>query len=368
MKGKVFFTCVLALLLALFLMAPTNIEAKYKWRKLKITEVFVSCDTDDKFVEIIGEDLDFGRGPLIVVLGEYGELEIIEATEDSILAKAPPGMCKTPGDFVLTITNGRGFRVRDKWNLTIGAVATGAFGQAKLDAIINILCNDGNDCSTDSIDWEAAQCTHTWPDCGIEDGCCGPDCTPETDVDCVRANNIVFVTSQMYTGNVGGVSGADAKCQSAAVSAGLPGTFSAWIADSTQGSAPNSRFNQYNTPYVLVDGTVVAESWDELTDGDDLSAAIAMDENGVAATNYVKVWTNVQPDGSAFQTLSHLTCSDWTSELEHDPDDINTKYSGQFGWVPYYSPPGWTMVENTSNPYNDYSSCTNEGALYCFQQ
>ena len=39
----------------------------------------------------------------------------------------------------------------------------------------------------------------------------------------------VFVSSQNYTGALGGISGADAICQNCASAAGLTGTFKAWL-------------------------------------------------------------------------------------------------------------------------------------------
>lgn len=43
-------------------------------------------------------------------------------------------------------------------------------------------CDDGNTCTNDICD--IGTCQNIWPACGISDGCCGPGCTPETDLDC----------------------------------------------------------------------------------------------------------------------------------------------------------------------------------------
>ena len=59
-----------------------------------------------------------------------------------------------------------------------------------------------------------------------------------------RGSAYVFVTSETYTGNLGGVAGADDKCQALADQAGLPGVYMAWIADSVPASAPATRFFQ----------------------------------------------------------------------------------------------------------------------------
>jgi hypothetical protein len=77
---------------------------------------------------------------------------------------------------------------------------------------------------------------------------------------------IVFVTSQLYGGNLGGVQGADAKCQALAQHAGLPGTFFAWLSDGTV--TPAARMPHENLPYVLADGnTQVAADWNALLSG-----------------------------------------------------------------------------------------------------
>ena len=45
------------------------------------------------------------------------------------------------------------------------------------------------------------------------------------------ANNRVFITSANYQGNLGSVGGADSKCQAAANSRLLGGTWKAWVSD-----------------------------------------------------------------------------------------------------------------------------------------
>lgn len=46
-------------------------------------------------------------------------------------------------------------------------------------------CDDGESCTADSCDEALDTCLNTWPACSLTtDGCCGPDCTNETDIDC----------------------------------------------------------------------------------------------------------------------------------------------------------------------------------------
>ena len=75
----------------------------------------------------------------------------------------------------------------------------------------------------------------------------------------------VFVTSQSHNGDFGGLTGADAFCQSLALTAGLSGTYKAWLSDTT--GSPATRFAQASVPYRLVDGTTIANDWNDLTDG-----------------------------------------------------------------------------------------------------
>ena len=55
-----------------------------------------------------------------------------------------------------------------------------------------------------------------------------PGTTPPAELNCPK---IVFVTSESFTGNLGGVSGADAHCNRLAKGANLGGQYLAWIAD-----------------------------------------------------------------------------------------------------------------------------------------
>ncbi len=48
-------------------------------------------------------------------------------------------------------------------------------------------CDDDEGCTTDSCNEDMDTCNNTWPTCDLlsSDGCCGPECTSETDADCV---------------------------------------------------------------------------------------------------------------------------------------------------------------------------------------
>jgi hypothetical protein len=45
-------------------------------------------------------------------------------------------------------------------------------------------CDDSEPCTVDTcVD---GTCYNTWPDCGLSDGCCGPECSSANDPDCVE--------------------------------------------------------------------------------------------------------------------------------------------------------------------------------------
>lgn len=154
-----------------------------------------------------------------------------------------------------------------------------------------------------------------------------------------------FVSNEQYSGNLGGVAGADANCQRMAEQVGLSGSWKAWLSSSTVSAA--SHMAQSLMPYKLVDGTQIAASWADLTDGL-LGAALNKDRTGAALSN-IEVWTGTSYDGSG--TGSY--CSDWTSSSASPP----------YGTVGINS---YTSSAFTSS-YLQFCNRTNV-ALYCLEQ
>lgn len=170
--------------------------------------------------------------------------------------------------------------------------------------------------------------------------------------DTLASVKIVFVTSTVYNGNLGGAAGADAKCAERASAAGLSGIFKAWIADNT--TSPATSFTQAATPYVLVDSTQIAADWADLIDGT-LAAAINIDEYGNAGGGSQMVWTNADPDGTIGLTNSH--CQNWTYAA---PDvDYNTGEAG----IRSMATSMWARGQ-----FSTRRDCTEQHHLYCFQQ
>jgi len=158
---------------------------------------------------------------------------------------------------------------------------------------------------------------------------------------------LVFLSSMTYTGNLGGLSGADAKCQDLADAAGLPGTYKPWLSDAS--SSPSSRFVRSSGPYHLVTGTTIAASYSALTNGAPL-APINVTETGggIGATN--ATWTNTRLDGTGSPFGND--CENWSTET--DPLALgaigNAEQSNSF----------WTS--------GGESACNPRRHLYCFQQ
>lgn len=111
------------------------------------------------------------------------------------------------------------------------------------------------------------------------------------------AQSRVFITSTAQSADLGGIAGADQLCATQAAAAGLDGVFKAWL--STTSSAVADRLIHSSDPYVRVDGTVVANDWDDLVDGS-IGALINVDASGQTRTG--DVWTGTLDDGTSYPT------------------------------------------------------------------
>lgn len=158
----------------------------------------------------------------------------------------------------------------------------------------------------------------------------------------------VFVTSLRYPGDLGGLAGADAKCQERALSADLAGRFRAWLSDGAD--SPASRFSRPATPYQLVDGTAVASGWTDLVKGT-IAHHIDVTEAGMPAGGVSTVWTRTRPNGTAADFALGPDCEGWTS-ASTSGFGTNGQYQGQLGL--------WSFI--------GASSCNASLRLYCFQQ
>ncbi len=185
-----------------------------------------------------------------------------------------------------------------------------------------------------------------------------------------------FVTSATsVTGNLGGLAGADAKCQSLAQAAGLPTrVWRAYLSvehDSTNNNLATFARNRIGDgPWYNVNLTLVANNVTELhaRTGD---AAVFLDERGQKINGQ---WTGspapVQHDiltgSNADGTLAPgLTCGDWTS----DSTSLAAQVGHSDGMGPGQSTAGalssWNSAHANQN-CSDTAPRGGAGRVYCF--
>lgn len=172
-----------------------------------------------------------------------------------------------------------------------------------------------------------------------EDGCSS---------DCRKEFRLAFVTDETFAADFGGSQGADEKCNLAASTAGLIGTFRAWL--STSSKEPASFFVQSLVPYRRPDGVQVAKDWTDLVDGV-LENPINVTETKMFVPGPVcdsrAVWTASFSNGTEYDAVAK-SCSDWTS----------TSGSTTGG------NPSATQVWSDGCPL----SCATQASLFCFEQ
>jgi hypothetical protein len=164
------------------------------------------------------------------------------------------------------------------------------------------------------------------------------------------------VSSGQWNGNLGGLVGADAKCQNLAAAANLPGTYMAWL--STDQGSPSTRFTQSTIPYVLVNGTKVADNYADLTDGS-IDARIDRTETGGQVPNSSAwcsastrlAWTGTSGAG----VLTTPNCNNFTNGT-----DFQNSRAGDAATQNLNST-NWTLCAGLV-------TCDDAISLYCFQQ
>lgn len=191
--------------------------------------------------------------------------------------------------------------------------------------------------------------------CGAcEDPCApGQDCV---DHDCVSEDGrLVFLTSVALPGNeLGPLSAAHQRCTELAEAAGFDGEFRAWL-----GVGENSPANTFTEggPYFLVDGTIIAETTQDLFVGE-LLHPIDLTETGEGPTPIDSfcpdadhfAWTGIVPTGQT----SPSNCGGWTT--------VDDNMTGIVG-VPVADSVWWTYLNGCQ-----FGCTSTELPHYCFQQ
>jgi hypothetical protein len=165
-------------------------------------------------------------------------------------------------------------------------------------------------------------------------------------------HRLVFVSSQLTTGALGGLEGADSFCTELAAQAGIDGSYMAWLSTSQVG--PASRMTHFMGPYLLPTGQLIANDWTDLTDGV-LAHPIDSDEfgelppaSGICLGQ--EVWSNSNPNGTP---QTQLDCQGWTSQVVSSTSNAGQWSETMFPW----SASGCVGV-----------TCAASLPLYCVQQ
>jgi len=149
--------------------------------------------------------------------------------------------------------------------------------------------------------------------------------------------------------SVGGATGIDANvCAANALSAGLTGTYKAWIGDPAtgDGTAASRMTHPTNAYYQLPSGTLVAAGWAGLISGTLLNG-ISEGPTGAAVSPAVNVWTGTSTTGT------NLTpdCTSWTKSG-----------AGTSGVVGLTGATGATWTDDTT------ATCNTNLRFYCVEQ
>ena len=177
---------------------------------------------------------------------------------------------------------------------------------------------------------------------------CGAPESDETIDGVPSLSHRLFVSSQTYNGSLGGLDGADAKCDSLAKAAGLKKTYKAILSSSSLSAYGRLLFTGEILKVSSSDNSIlIADSGADLfnTDTTDLKSLVNLDESGNTISS--NVWTGTGSDGS---NLSD-NCNNWASS------------SGSVdAWH------GDSTKTNERWLESNFTSCNNNYSLYCVSQ
>jgi len=198
-----------------------------------------------------------------------------------------------------------------------------------------------------------------------------------------QANMSFFVTSNGpgKGGDLGGLAGADAYCQSLAASVGAGGkTWHAYL--STQGAgAVNARDRIGKGPWQNVKGVVIAANLEELhSDNNKISKENSLSEKGEMINGYGDqpnrhdILTGSQADGTAFAPDKDMTCNNYTSGTQ---GAVMLGHSDRNGPATFATVKSWNASHPSREPKDGSApgqGCSQkalqgtggDGLLYCF--
>jgi hypothetical protein len=219
--------------------------------------------------------------------------------------------------------------------------ANGAAGDAGLSSLVNVsnVSLGDSHCPGGGVKIEVGLDTNT-------SGTLDPSEVQHTTYSCqpVQRKRVVFVTSQTFDGDLGGIAGADAKCMAAAA-AGAPSlaskTFRAWV--STSSSSPAASFPS-DGAFVTVGGAVLADTFNNMRDGT-IMAKVTTETGAFLST---PIWTGTTENG---YNVTGWDCGGWTDASAASSAQRASSDVIQWYWSSY-----------------DTNTCDQLGSLYCIEQ
>jgi hypothetical protein len=181
------------------------------------------------------------------------------------------------------------------------------------------------------------------------------------DSGCRFTAKLAFLSSAAYKGGeLGGVEGADLKCQNLATLAEFDNaaSFKAWLSD-----ALHSPFKDFThtagMPYVRPDGVRIANDWDDLILNGPGDGIIVTETGATMLSKYV--WTGTAPSGKVFD--ANATCTTWSSSAIVEKSRVGLsgvdKQQEQV-WLQWLTDKRWTSSASLG--------CNYAYRIYCLEQ
>lgn len=163
----------------------------------------------------------------------------------------------------------------------------------------------------------------------------------------IEFDHKIFVTSQSFAADMGGLNGADTKCQTLAEQAGLAGAWKAVLSDSLR--SVRGRISLRGKVVNMKNETVSGRADDFWME--DHGAAIKYDENGNLRETMVR--TASYASGQMAYVTWEKACNNWGSRLP-SPEPLRVGLSNAMNR-------SWTRSNSEIN-------CGDAAALYCIQE
>jgi hypothetical protein len=162
-------------------------------------------------------------------------------------------------------------------------------------------------------------------------------------IDAPTQPNIVFATSTVSTGNLGGLLGADAICNARAQAVPLRGHYVAWLSTSTVNA--RDRLGAARG-WVRPDGLAFVDTVADLLAGKILYVPRIDETGAIISDTTAPTMTGTRPDGTV---TAGATCGDWMSASNSQSRGAGLVYAGGGEWTV-----GWG------------GTCDQFQRLYCF--